>query len=184
MKETKGKMKAEAVQIKADTKENVMRTIKIEKITLSIGGSGEKLEKGDKLLKLITGRKPARMKSNKRIPDFGVRPHLEVGAVVTIREGYEQMLRRLLSSINNKLRKKQMSENNFSFGVKEYIEIPGVEYQRDLGIIGLDVTVVFKRTGRRVRLKKIKRGKVSKRQNISKQEIINYMEEHFQTKFV
>ena len=27
---------------------------------------------------------------------------------------------------------------------KKYIEIPGAEYQRDIGIIGLDVTVVFK----------------------------------------
>ena len=89
----------------------------------------------------------------------------------------------MLSAIDNILKKKQISENNFSFGIKEYIEIPGIEYQRDIGIIGLDVTVVFKRAGRRVKLRKIKRGKVSSKQIITPEEIIKFMEDHFQTKF-
>jgi len=50
--------------------------------------------------------------------------------------------------------------------------------------MGFDVTVVFKRTGRRVKLKKIKKGKVSKRQMISKEDIIKFMEDHFQTEFI
>jgi large subunit ribosomal protein L5 len=143
--------------------ENVMRKIKIEKVVLNIGGTAEGLDKGFKLLKILTGKKPAKIKSKKRIPTWGVRPGLEVGTVVTL---------------------KQISENNFSFGIKEYIEIPGVEYQRDIGIIGFDVTIVFKRSGRRVALRKMKRGKVSKKQTISKEEIIKFMEENFQTKFL
>ena len=89
----------------------------------------------------------------------------------------------MLAAIDNNLKRKQISENNFSFGIKEYIEIPNTEYQRDIGILGLDVTVVFKRNGRRIRLKKIKRGKIPKRQKITKKEIIKFMEENFQTKF-
>jgi large subunit ribosomal protein L5 len=164
-------------------KENIMREIKIEKVVLSIGGTAEMLEKGLKLLKVLTGRNPAKMKSNKRIPTFGVRPKLEVGVVVTIRKSAGEVLKRMLTAINNTLKKKQVSENNFSFGIKEYIEIPGIEYQRDIGIVGLDVTVVFKRSGRRVRLRKIKTGKIPKKQIISREEIIKFMEENFQTKF-
>ena len=82
-----------------------------------------------------------------------------------------------------KLKTKQISENNFSFGIKEYIEIPGVEYQRDLGIIGLDVTVVFKRIGRRVGIRKVKRGKIPAKQRITPEEIIKFMEDNFQTVF-
>lgn len=164
-------------------KENKMREIKIEKIVLSIGGTAEQLEKDVKLLKLVTGKNPAKMKSNKRIPSFGVRPNLEVGAVVTIRENLKEVLKRMLTAIDNKLRKKQISTNNFSFGIKEYIEIPGMEYQRDLGIIGLDVTVVFKRAGRRVSLRKTKKGRIPARQRISKEEIIKFMEDNFQTEF-
>jgi large subunit ribosomal protein L5 len=163
--------------------ENPTRQIRIDKVVLSVGGTAEELEKGVKLLKILTGKTPAKMKSHKRIPAFGVRPKLEVGAVVTLRKDANEVLKRMLTAIDNKLKKKQMSENNFSFGIKEYIEIPGVEYQRDIGIMGLDVTVVFKRMGRRVRLRKIKTGKIPARQNITKQEIIKFMEDNFQTEF-
>ena len=163
--------------------ENKMRDIKIEKVVLNVGATGDNLEKGVKLLNLITGRKPAKMKSRKRIPSFGVRPNLEVGAVVTIRKDVNDFLKKMLVAIDNRLRRRQISENNFSFGIKEYIEIPGMYYQRDLGILGFDVTVVFKRAGRRVGIKKTKRGKVSRRQVITKQEIIKFMEENFQVEF-
>jgi large subunit ribosomal protein L5 len=163
--------------------ENKMREIKIEKVVLSIGGTGDYLEKGFKLLELVTNRKPTKTKSRKRIPSLGVRPGLEIGAVVTIRKDKEELLKKLLISVENQLKKKQLSENNFSFGVKEYIEIPGMEYQRDIGIMGFDVTVVFKRAGRRVGLRKVKQGKVSKRQIITKEEIQKFMETKFNTEF-
>ncbi len=168
---------------KENKTENPTRTVRIDKVVLSTGGSSEKLEKGIKLLKLITGRNPAKMKSHKRIPAFEVRPNLEVGAVVTIRKDLNAVLKRMLTAVENKLRNKQISENNFSFGIKEYIEIPGMEYQRDLGIMGLDVTVVFKRMGRRVSLRKMKKGKIPARQRISKEEIIKFMKDNFQTEF-
>jgi large subunit ribosomal protein L5 len=166
-------------------KENPMREIKIEKVVLSIGGTGEDLEKGVKLLKILTeGRTPCKRQSKKRIPSLGVRPRLEVGAMVTIRKDSEKILKKMLAAIDNKIKKKQISENNFSFGIEEYIEVPGMEYQRDIGIMGFDITVVFKRTGRRVKLKKIKRGKIPKRQNIGRGEIIKFMEDKFQTNFI
>lgn len=164
-------------------KENSMRNIKIEKVVLSIGGTGDYLEKGYKLLELLTERKPSKTKSTKRIPGLGVRPGLEIGCVVTIRKDAEKFLKNMLFAIDNTLKKKQISENNFSFGIKEYIEIPGIEYQRNIGIMGLDVTVVFKRAGRRVRLRKIKQGRIPERQVITPEEIIKFMEDNFQTKF-
>jgi|TARA_Y100000310_G_scaffold251425_1_gene257921 large subunit ribosomal protein L5 len=163
--------------------ENVMRKIKIEKVVLSVGGIGEELEKGFKLLKFISNKNPTKTKSKKRIPSLGVRPGLEIGAVVTLRKDLDQFLKRMLSTVDNQLKKKQISVNNFSFGIKEYIEIPGLEYQRDIGIKGFDITVVFKRTGRRVGLRKIKRGRVSSRQYVTKEEIIKFMEDNFQVEF-
>ncbi len=167
-----------------EKKNNIMREIKIEKVVLSVGGIAEELEKGVELLKIVTGRKVAKMKSNKRIPSLNVRPNLEVGGVVTIRKDLKTFLWRMLETVDNILKKKQVSENNFSFGIKEYIEIPGMEYHRELGIRGFDVTVVFKRAGRRVKLKKIKKGKIPKKQIISKEEIIKFMEETFKTEFI
>jgi len=166
-----------------EEKQNIMREIKIEKVVLSIGGVGDDLIKGIKLLELLTEKKPMKTKSKKRIPSLGVRPGLEIGAVVTLRKAYQEMLEKIFVAIDNQLRKKQVSENNFSFGVKEYIEIPGMEYDRDIGIRGFDVTIVFKRTGRRVKLRKIKRGRIPARQKITKEEIIKFMEEHFKVEF-
>jgi len=163
---------------------NVMRTIKIEKVILGVGGTGDSLEKGIKIIERISLKKAVRRKSKKRIPSLSVRPGLEVGAIVTLRKNPEEMLKRLLVAKENTLRKKQMSENTFSFGIKEYIEIPGMEYQRDIGIIGFDVIVTLKRAGKRVGIRKIKRGKVPLRQKITKEEIIKFMEENFQTRFI
>jgi len=160
-----------------------MREVKIEKVVLNIGGTGENLQKGFVLLEKISKRKPTKTKARKRIPSLGVRPGLEVGIVVTIRKDAEEMLKRMLIAIDNRLKKKQISSNNFSFGIKEYLEIPGMEYIREVGIMGLDVTVTFKRTGRRVGLRKIKKGKVPERQKISPEEIIKFMEDKFQTNF-
>ena len=160
-----------------------MRKVKIEKVVLNIGGTGDTLERGVKLLRLLANKTPCKTKSQKRIPDLGVKPGLEVGVMVTLRKDMENFIKKMLTAIDNKLRKKQVGKNSFSFGIKEYIEIPGVEYQREIGILGFDVTIVFKRSGRRVRLKKIKQGKIPNKQDISKEEIIKFMEEHFGTVF-
>lgn len=167
-----------------ETGENVMRKIRLEKVILSVGGTGDVLEKGTKILERVSLKKVVKRKSKKRIPSLGVRPGLEVGAMITIRKNPEEILKRLLATNENVLKIKQVSENTFSFGIKEYIEIPGMDYQRDIGIIGFDVTVTLKRAGKRIRLKKIKRGKIPLRQTISKEEVIKFMEDNFQTKFI
>lgn len=164
--------------------ENPMRTIRIEKVVLSSGATGDNLTKAKKLLELISAKKAQIIESQKRIPDFGVRPGLEVGTRVTLR-GNEaiEILKRLLGAIDNIIKKKQVSENHFSFGIKEYIEIPGMKYQRDVGIRGLNITVVFLRPGFRVKRKKIKSGHVADKQYVAKEEIIKFMEDEFKTNF-
>jgi large subunit ribosomal protein L5 len=166
------------------SEENPMRKIRIEKILLSCGATGVELEKSAKLLEMLSGMKAQIIKTNKRIPDFNVRPDLEVGTRVTLRnEAAIALLRRLLGAKDNILVKKQVSDNHFSFGIKEYIEIPGVEYKRDIGTRGLNVTVVFIRSGIRVRRKKVNSGKVPAKQNVSKEEILKFMKENFKTEF-
>ena len=103
--------------------------------------------------------------------------------MVTLRKDYTDLLKKMFVTIDNVLKKKQVKENHFSFGIKEYIEIPGIEYQREIGIMGFDVTIVFTKPGKRVKLKKAKQGKIPKKQKVSKEEIIKFMEENFQLKF-
>ena len=161
--------------VKVET-ENPMRAVKLEKVVLNCGGSAEKLEKSVKLLGLITGRKVKEIASNKRIPSFGVRPGLKLGCTVTIRgEEKLKLLKRLFGAVDNKLKRKKIKENHFSFGIKEYLEIPDMEYQRDIGILGLDVTAVFVRPGKRVILKKAKRGRLPVKQHVTIAEIEDFV---------
>ena len=160
---------------------NVMRDIKLEKVVLNIGGVAEKLDKGTILLETISGKKSAKVKATKRIPTWSVRPGLEVGVKVTLR-GKEalDMVKKLLPAIDNVLKEKQIQDNCFSFGIHEYIEIPGVEYIREVGIMGFEVTVVFTRAGKAVEKKKVKRGK-SRRLTVTRKEIEEYLITKFNT---
>lgn len=165
-------------------KENIMRTIKIEKFVLNVGGVEDKLKKGEILLQKLTDKKPVKVKATKRIPTWGVRPGLEVGVKVTLRgKQAEDLIKRVLGAVQNTLKEKQMQKNFVSFGIKEYIEVPGMEYIREVGIMGLECTIVFCRTGKRVQEKKVKRGKV-RRQDVSPEEIISFMEKNFSTKIL
>jgi large subunit ribosomal protein L5 len=165
---------------------NTMKKPMIGKVVLSAGATGDNLTKANKLLELVSKMKPQIIKAGpkKRIPAFGVRPNLPLGTRVTVRgEKSLELLKKLLGAIENTIKKKQVEDNHFSFGIKEYIEIPGFDYVREIGIRGFSVTVVFERAGLRIKKKKIKAGKPPKRQDVSKEEIMKMMEENFKTKF-
>ncbi|MGV8152090.1 MAG: 50S ribosomal protein L5 [Candidatus Nanoarchaeia archaeon] len=156
---------------------NKMHEMKVEKMVLNCGGLGEKLDRSVKLLEMITGRKAVRIKSTKRIPDFGISPGKESGCKITIRDLKEidYLLKRFFAAVSKRVPATSITENAFSFGIKEYIEIPGLEYKREIGMLGMQITLVFTRSGKRVAIRKIKKGKYPKRQNVSKEEIKNYL---------
>lgn len=158
-----------------------MRNIEIEKIVLNCGGIEDKLERSIKLLEIITKRKVQIIKSTKRLPGFGISPGKKSGCKITIRKNQEivGVLKRLFAAVDNKISPKQIVENHASFGIREYIEIPGMEYNREIGMLGLEIDIVFKRKGKRVKIRKIKKGKYPKRQSVTKQEITDYLIKHF-----
>ena len=163
---------------------NPMKEIKLDKVILNIGGVGDKLDKGVILLEAVSGKKAVRVKATKRIPTWNVRPGLEVGTKVTLRgEDALNMVKKLLPAIDNTLKEKQIQDNFFSFGIHEYIEIPGMEYIREVGIMGFEVSVVFSRAGKAVERKKVKRGK-ARRLVVSREEIEEYLITKFKTEIL
>jgi len=162
---------------------NPMKKIDIEKITLNmcVGQPGDNLDKAIRLLNKITTFKPVKTKAKKRIPTWNIRPGLEIGCKVTLRgQKAKELLKRLLASINNQLNEKNFdNQGNLSFGIPEYIDIPGVEYDASIGIIGLEVAVTLKRPGFRIKNRKIKPKQIDKHHKISKQEAIDYMKNEF-----
>lgn len=165
---------------------NKMQEIEIEKLVINCGGIGDKLERSYKLLEMITKEKVCKTKSMKRIPDFGISPGKESGCKVTIRNEAKiiELLKMFFAALDNKIKNKQITPNHFSFGIKEYIEIPGLEYNREIGILGFEMSLVFSRKGKRVKLRKIKRGKYPKRQDVTAEEIRAYLIKRFKVEVI
>ncbi|HLD19054.1 MAG TPA: 50S ribosomal protein L5 [Candidatus Nanoarchaeia archaeon] len=163
--------------------ENNMRTIKVEKITLNIGSGKNpgKLDKGIKLLKSLTGVEPVKTFAHKRIPAWGLRPGLPIGCKLTLRKNaaYE-LLPRLLKAKDNKLSITQFDNNgNLAFGIHEYVDIPGIKYDPDIGIMGFEVCVTLERNGYRIKRRRIRPSKIPKDHTITRENAIEFMKTKF-----
>jgi large subunit ribosomal protein L5 len=160
-----------------------MKDIKIEKLTLNIGAGKDqkKLEKGLKLINNITGIKGVATVTQKRIPSWGVRPGLPIGCKLTLRKKKVQaLLKRLLQANGNVLKLKQFdTEGNFSFGIKEYIDIPDVEYDPDIGVMGLEVSVTLERPGFRIKRRNMLKRAIPKKHRIKQEEGIDYIKKTY-----
>jgi large subunit ribosomal protein L5 len=163
---------------------DVMKEIKIEKITFNIGAGKDQglLEKGIMLLQNLTGIPPVKTVTKKRIPSWGLRPGLPVGAKITIRnqEQIKSLLTRCLKAKANKLSKSCFDNNgNISFGIHEYIDIPDLEYDPKIGIIGFQICVKLKRPGFSIEKRYVEKKKIGKKHLIKSEDSINFMNKEY-----
>lgn len=162
---------------------NVMRIPRIEKITLNIGCGKDvaKLDKAVMLMKQITGIEPYKTVTQKRIPSWGLRPGLPVGCKLTLRDASAtDVLKRLLEARSNKLSGSNFDKNgSVSFGVHEYIDIPGVKYDPKIGVLGLQVCVTLERPGFRIKRRRLLRKKLPAKQRISQEDAMEFMKKEF-----
>ena len=158
-----------------------MRKIRIEKITLNIGAGKDedKLKKGMKLLKNITGVEPLKTFTNKRIPTWALRPGLAIGCKLTLRgKKAEMLLKNLLEARDNILKVKQFDgQGNFSFGIAEYINIPQVDYDPEIKVMGLEVAVTLERPGFHISRRKKQKKRIPVRHRINTSEAMQFVKE-------
>jgi len=128
---------------------------KIEKIILNMG-LGEDASDGKKLkaciedMALISGQKPIITKFKKSISNFKTRKGANAGVKVTLRsyrmyEFIDRLINIALPRIKDfrGLTSKGIdNSNNFSFGIKEHIVFPEVNFDKVDKIRGLDITIV------------------------------------------
>src|SRR3989338_1410523 len=161
------------------TNQNPMKKISISKLTLNIGAGKdeEMLKKGLKLLQKLSPLTPIKTVSKKRIPAWGLRPGLVIGCKVTIRKDAEKLLKRLLAAKENILSTKNFdNKGNLAFGIPEYIDIEGLEYDPELKILGLEVAVTLERPGYRVKKRKIKPGNLGKNHKVTREDAIAFVQ--------
>lgn len=162
-----------------------MRTLRIEKLTLNIGAgkNQEVLKKGLKLLKNITSGTPITTVTQKRLPAWGLRPGLPIGCKITLRKKKAvELLPRLLEAKTNALGLQNFDEHgNVSFGIHEYIDIGGIKYDPEIGIMGLQVCVTLERPGFRIKRRSDKK-LIGKKHRITREEAVGFFQSQFKVR--
>ncbi|MGL6297973.1 MAG: 50S ribosomal protein L5 [Methanobacteriaceae archaeon] len=162
---------------------NPMEQVLIAKVTLNIGvgDGGEKLSRAEKLLTTLTDQNPVRTYSTITNPEFGIRKHQPIACKVTLRgEKANEAIKLVLEGIGNRLKKKQFdAQGNVSFGIAEHIDMPGMRYDPEIGIFGMNVAVTFEKPGYRIKKRKIQRRKIPAKHLATKEETMKYMEDNF-----
>jgi len=162
---------------------NPMRELMLDKVVLNlgVGEGGEKLEKAEKVLTQVSGMKPKRTLAKKTVREWKVRKGDPIGCMVTVRgEKGMELLRRLLKAVDNRLKESSFDrQGNFSFGIREHIDIPGIKYDPDLGVFGMDVCVSLKRRGYRLMYRRRERKKVPKAHRVTKEEALEWVKNKF-----
>ncbi len=129
-----------------------MREPTIEKVVvhMGVGEGGRALADAEDIIESVTGQQSVRTKAKSTMPDFGIRQGDPIGAKVTLRgDDAVEFLETALPLAE--LSTTQFDDTgNFSFGVDEHTDFPSQEYDPNVGIYGLDVTVNLVRPGYRV----------------------------------
>ena len=168
LKETYQKVIASNLMNKLSLK-NKHEVPRIEKIILNMG-LGEEASDGKKLkactddMSLIAGQKPVVTKFKKSISNFKTRKGSNAGVKVTLRshkmyEFIDRLINIALPRIKDfrGLSSKGIDNSyNYSFGIKEHIVFPEVNFDKVDKIRGLDITIVTKSKSKQGTLEMLK----------------------------
>jgi len=167
---------------------NAMRDIHIEKVTVNIGvgEAGERLVKAQKVLEAVTGQKSVQTISKRVNRDLGIRVGMPLGCKVTLRgDTAEKFLQRALPIREKKIYAYSFDqEGNMSFGISDYTDFEGMKYDPEIGIFGMDISVVLRRTGNRITQRSLVKRRIPKSHRVARDEAIQYMKDNYEIEVV
>jgi large subunit ribosomal protein L5 len=162
---------------------NPMQQLSIHKVVvhMGVGESGEKLSKAEDVMKKITGQLPVKTVAKKTLPAFGIRKDAPIGCKVTLRgKKADTFIETAFSIIHRQLDLSQFDgQGNFSFGIEEHTDFPGMTYDPKIGIFGMDVNVALERKGARIARRAIERRKIPLYQKVSPKDAMAFMTERY-----
>jgi large subunit ribosomal protein L5 len=160
-----------------------MRDIHIDKVVvhMGVGESGEKLVKAENIMKTITKQTPIRSVAKMTQPAFNIRKGAPIGCKVTLRgKPAEDFIKTALTIVNKTIFESQFDKSgNFSFGIEEHTDFPGMSYDPQVGIFGMDVNVVLERNGIRITRRKMQQKKLPEKQRVKKADAVAFLKEAY-----
>lgn len=172
----------------AEKAKNPMRVPVVDKIVVNIGvgEAGDKLTKAEKVIEMITKQKPVRTHAKVTNKDLGVRFGMPIGVKVTLRgKVAQEFLKTALWTRDNRLYAYSFDRDaNFSFGIVEYTDFPGMKYDPNIGIFGMDVCVTMVRKGWRVRNRRKARRKIPTKNKLTEEEVKDFLIKSYSVEFV
>jgi large subunit ribosomal protein L5 len=163
---------------------NAMQQVYVDKVVvhMGVGESGEKLSKAIDIMKTITGNTPVRTIAKKTQPAFGIRKGGPIGCRVTLRgEKARNFLETSLTIVEKKIFQTQFDRRgNFSFGIEEHTDYPGMSYDPQIGIYGMDINVVLARRGIRISRRYAEQRKLPEKQHVNPKDTIAFLQERYQ----
>lgn len=134
---------------------NLMEVPKLEKIVINMGvgeaiGDSKRINVAADELARISGQRPVITASRKSIANFKLRQGQKIGCKVTLRrERMYEFLDRLVTIALPRVRDfRGLSDRsfdgrgNYTFGLKEQIVFPEIDYDKIEQIRGMDITIV------------------------------------------
>lgn len=165
-----------------------MRTVKIDKVVINIGvgEGGEKLRRAERVLELLTGQKVYRTLGKRTNRDLGVRRGAPIGCKVTLRgQKAEEFIKKALWVKDYKVSLYSFDDHgNLSFGIRDYTQFKDMKYDPEIGIFGMDITVVLTRPGKRVSLRRRRRAKIPKDHRVTIREAIEFFKNKFNVEVI
>ncbi|MBN1236528.1 MAG: 50S ribosomal protein L5 [Methanotrichaceae archaeon] len=162
---------------------NVNLVPRIDKVVVhvGVGESGQRLVNAETIMKVITKQQPVRSIAKKTLPTFNIKKNEPIGAKLTLRgKVAEDFLIIALKAAGNSLKKSQFDkQGNFSFGIEEHTDFPGMRYDPEIGIFGMDVSVALKRAGYRIARRRVAQKKLPIRQRLKEDDTMEFVAKKF-----
>ena len=162
---------------------NTMRTPVIDKVIvhMGVGESGQHLVNAEEILRTITGQTVVRCFAKRTLPAFAIKKKEPIGCKVTLRgQKAQEFLEIALGIVEKSLVKSQFdSLGNVSFGIEEHTDFPGMRYDPNIGVFGMDVTVVIKRPGERICKRRIATRQIPTNHRVTVEDAIAFLNESY-----
>jgi len=160
-----------------------MRIPVVEKVIvhMGVGESGQHLVNAEEILRTITGQGVVRCFAKRTLPAFSIKKSEPIGCKVTLRgQKAQQFLETALNIVDKTLVRSQFdSLGNVSFGIEEHTDFPGMRYDPNIGVFGMDITVVIKRPGERICKRRIATRKIPTNHRVTVEDAVAFLNDSY-----